>query len=76
MRDEQTNEFYVPKTSTVVLKGKQETLYVPLGFENNLTLDVLVDLGAFVSAVAQSDLKTIKEKAPNNILKINDPSNF
>ena len=76
VRDEQTNEVYLPLTSTVVLKRKQEMLYVPLDFENNLTVDALVDSGAFVSAIAQDDLETIKQKAPNNILKIDDPSNF
>ena len=35
-----------------------------------------MDSGAFVSAVAQNDLDTIKEKAPNNILKIDDHPNF
>ena len=74
--DEQTNELYLPLTSTVILKRKQEMLYVPLDFENNLTVDALVDSGAFVSAIAQDDLETIKQKAPNNILKIDDPPNF
>ena len=76
VRDEQTNEVYLPLTSTVVLKRKQEMLYVPLDFENNLTVDALADSGAFVSAIAQDDSDTIKEKAPNNILKIDDPPNF
>ena len=76
VRDEQTNEIYLPLTSTVVLKRKQEMLYVPLDFENNLTIVVVVDSGAFVSAIAQDHLETIKQKAPNNILKIDDPSNF
>ena len=76
VRDEQINQKYLPLTSTVVLKRKQEMLYVPLDFENNLTLDALVDSGAFVSAIAQDDLETIKQKAPNHILKIDDPPNF
>ena len=76
VRDEQTNELYLPITSTVILKRKQEMLYVPLDFENNHTVDALVDSGAFVSAIAQDDLETIKQKAPNNILKIDDPLNF
>ena len=76
VRGEQTNEIYLPLTSTVVLKRKQEMLYVPLDFENNLTVDALVDSGAFVSAIAQDDLETIKQKAPNIILKIDDPPNF
>ena len=76
VRDAQTNELYLPLTSTVVLKRKQKMLYVPLDFENNHTVDALVDSGAFVSAIAQDDLETIKQKAPNNILKIDDPPNF
>ena len=32
VRGEQTNEVYLPLTSTVVLKRKQEMLYVPLDF--------------------------------------------
>ena len=76
VRDEQTNELYLPLTSTVVLKPKQEMLYVPLDFENNHIVDALVDSGAFLSAIAQDDLETIKQKAPNNNLKIDDPPNF
>ena len=76
MRDEQTNEVYLPLTSTVVLKGKQEMLYVPLDFEKNLTVDAVFDSGAFVSSIAQDDLDSIKQKAPNNILEVNDPPNF
>ena len=76
VRDEQTNELYLPLTSTVVLKRKQEMLYVPLDFENNHTVNALVDSGAFVSAIAQDDLETIKQKAPHNILKIDEPPNF
>ena len=49
---------------------------MPLEFGNNLTVDAVVDSGAFVSAVAQDDLETIKHKAPNNILKIDDLPNF
>ena len=76
VRDEQTNEVYLPLTSTVILKRKQEMLYVPLDFENNLTVDALVDSEAFVTAIAQDDLAAIKQKAPKNILKIDDPPNF
>ena len=60
----------------MVLKRKQEMLHVPLDFENNLTVDALMDSKAFVSAIAQNDLKTIKEKAPNIFLKVDDPPNF
>ena len=53
VRDEQTNDVYIPLTSTVVLKRKQEMFYVPLDFEIILTVDALVDSGAFVSAIAR-----------------------
>ena len=76
VRGERTNEIYLPLTSTVVLKRKQEMLYVPLDFENNLTVDALVDSGAFVSAIVQDNLETIKQRAPNNILKNDAPPNF
>ena len=64
VRDEQTNEVYLPLTSTVVLKRKQEMLYVHLEFENNLKVDALVDSGSFVSAIAKDDLQSVKQKAP------------
>ena len=76
VRDEQTNEIYLPLTSTVVQKRKQEMLYVPLDFENNLTVDALLDSGAFVNAISQVVWETTKQKAPNNILKIDDPPSF
>ena len=76
MRDEQANEVYLPFTSILVLKRKQERLYVPLDFESNLTVDGLMDSGAFVSSIAQNDLDTIKQKAPNNVLEVDDPPNF
>ena len=76
MTDEQTNEFYIPLTSTVVLKRKQETLYAPPDFVNNLTVDILVDSEAYVSAFAQNDLDTKKTEAPQNTLKSDDPAKF
>ena len=76
VREEQTNDVYLPLTSTVVLKRKQEMLLVPLDFEKNLTADDLEESGAFVSAIAPKGLDTIKEKAPNKFLKIDYPPNF
>ena len=42
VRDDSTNELYMPLSSTNVLKRKKEMLYVPLDFENGLTIDALV----------------------------------
>ena len=76
LRDDMTNELYMPLSSTIVLKRKEEMLYVPLDFEKGLTIDALVDSGAYVSAIAQKELDRIKQQSPPNILKIDDPPNF
>ena len=76
VRDENTDELYMPLSSTIVLKRKKELLYVPLDFENGLTIDALVDSGAYVSAIAQKELDRIQQQAPSNIVKIDDPPNF
>ena len=70
VRDDITNELYMPLSSTIVLKRKKEMLYVPLDFENGSTIDALVDLGAYVSAIAQKELARTKQQAPSNIIKI------
>ena len=75
VRDDDTNEIYMPLSSTIVLKRKKEMLYVPLDFENGLTKDALVDTGDYVSAIAQKELHRIKIQSPSNILKIDDPPN-
>ena len=76
VRDDTTNELYMPLSSTIVLKRKKEMLYVPLDFENGLTIDALVDSGAYVSAIAQTELDRITQQAPANIFKIDDPPIF
>ena len=76
VRDDITNELYMPLSSTIVLKRKKKMLYVPPDFENGLTIDALVDSGAYVSAIAQKEMDRIKQQAPSNILKIDGPPNF
>ena len=76
VRDETTNEIYMPLSSTIVPKRKKEMLHVPLDFENVLRIDALVDPGAYVSATAQNEPDRIKQQSPSNILKIDDPPNF
>ena len=56
VRDDITNEPYMTLSSTIVLKREKEMLYVPLDFENGLTIDALVDSGAYVSAIVQKYL--------------------
>ena len=76
VRNDITNELYMPLSSTIVLKRKKEMLYVPLNFKNGLTIDALVDSGAYVSAIAQKKIDRIKQQSPSNILKADDPPNF
>ena len=75
VRDEITKELYIPLSSTIVQKRKKEMLYVPLDFEKGLTIDTLVDSGAYVCAVAQKELDRIKQQSPSNFLKTDDPPN-
>ena len=51
-------------------------LYGPLDFANGLTIDAFVDSGAYVSAIAQKERDRIKQQAPSNIIKIDEPPNF
>ena len=76
VRLEQSIELYLPLTSTVVLKRKKELLYVPLHFKNGLQIDSLLESRAYVSAIAQLELDSKKQQAPNNNLEIEDPPNF
>ena len=64
VRDDFTKELYLPLSSTIVLKRKKEMLYVPLEFKNGFTKDALVDSGAYVGAIAQSELDRINNKPP------------
>ena len=76
VRNDITNELYMPISSTIVLKRKKEKLYVPLDFKNGLTINALVDSRAYISAIAQKELDKIKQQAPSDILKIDEPPNF
>ena len=76
VRDDNTNELYMPLSYTIVLKRTKEMLYVSLDFKNGLTIEAFVDSGAYISAIAQKQLDRIKQQAPSNILKIDDPPNF
>ena len=76
VRDDITNELYIPLSSTIVLKRKREMLYIFLDFKNGLTIDTLVDSRAYVSAITQTELDRIKQQAPGDIFKMDDPLNF
>ena len=72
VKDEITNEIYMPLSSTIVLKRKEEMLYVPPDSGNSSTIDVLVDSRASVSEISLSELDRIKQQAPTSLFKIDD----
>ena len=76
LRDDITNQLYMPLSSTIVLKRKKEMLYVPPDFKNGLTINALVDSRAYVSATGQTELDRIKQQAPANVFKSDDPPNL
>ena len=76
VRDDFTNELYMPLSSTIVLTRKKEMLYVPLDFKKDLAIDTFVESEAYVSVKAQKKLDGIQQQAPSNILKIDEPPNF
>ena len=51
-------------------------LHVTLDFENGLKIDALVESGAYVSAIPQSELDQIKQQALANVFKIDDSPSF
>ena len=62
LTDDITNELYMQPSPIVVPERKKEMLNVTLDLENGLTIDALVDLGAYVSAVPQKELVILKNK--------------
>ena len=76
VRDDNTNELYMPLSSTIVLKRKKKIFYVPLDFEGGLTIDAFVVSVDYVSAITQKKLDRIKQQAPSRNVKIDDPPKF
>ena len=63
-------------SSTIDLKREKGMLYVPLDFEVSPTTDVFADSGAYIIATAQKDLDSIKQQAPVNNVKNDNPPSF
>ena len=64
---------YRPQSSR---NERKKMLNVPLNFENEATIETLVDSGAFVSAIAQNELDRNKQQALANIFKLDGPHTF
>ena len=65
---EKDGETYIPLHSTIVLKSRRRMLYLPLEF-GEITMDGLVDSGAFINAMSWSDYNTIKMNSDNCVIK-------
>ena len=73
--DPETSEKCKPIFSAIHLKKKRKMLFAPMDF-NNLSVDALVDSGALVNCLPESELQKIKSVSPDNILKEIDPPAF
>ena len=65
---ERDGDTYIPLHSTIVLKNRRRMLYLSLEF-GELTMDGLVDSGAFINAMSWSDYNAIKMKSENCVIK-------
>ena len=65
---EKDGDTYIPLHSTIVLKNRRRMLYLPLEL-GELTMDGLVDSGAFINAMSWSDYNAIKMNSDNCVIK-------
>ena len=65
---EKDGETYIPLHSTIVLKSRRRMLYLPLEF-GEITMDGLVDSGAFINAMSWSDYNVIKMNSDSCVIK-------
>ena len=65
---EKDGSAYIPLHSTIPLKKRRRMLYLLLDF-GKITMDVLVDSGAFINAMSWSDYNAIKMSSDNCIIK-------
>ena len=64
----QGEDHYLPLMSTINLKKRRRMLYLPLEF-GEITLDGLVDSGAYINAISWSDYTMIRNNTENCIIK-------
>ena len=74
-RDPVTNEQCIPIFSAVTLKKKKKMLFAPMDFRD-LTLDALIDSGALVNFISETDNNNIFQMSPKDIVKELEPPHF
>ena len=74
-RDPITKEECIPIFSAVSLKKKKKMLFAPMDFQD-FTLDALIDSGALVNCISETDYNTILQMSPKDIVKELEPPPF
>ena len=74
-RDPITKEECIPIFSAVSLKKKKKMLFAPMDFQD-LTLDALIDSGALVNCISETDYNKIIQMSPKDVVKELEPPPF
>ena len=74
-RDPVTNEQCIPIFSAVTLKKRKKMLFAPMDFQD-LTLDALIDSGALVNCISETDYNKISQMSPKDIVEELEPPPF
>ena len=74
-RDPITKEECIPIFSAVTLKKKKKMLFASMDFQD-LTLDALIDSGALVNCISETDYNKILQMSPKDIVKEMEPPPF
>ena len=73
--DNPTGEQDRPLFSAIALKQKRRMLFAPIYFQQ-FSIDALIDFGALVNCMPESELQKLKNMSPDNILQETDPPPF
>ena len=73
--DSPTGEQCLPLFSAIALKQKRRMLFTPMDFQH-FSIDALIDSGALVNCMPESEFQKLKNMSPNNILQEADPPPF
>ena len=66
---------YIPLSTNISLKCKKRMLYFPMNF-GELTIDGLIDTGAYSSAIPEMDLRKIRLLSPQSVIREGPAPNF
>ena len=71
-RDPGTNKQCIPIFSAVTLKKKKKMLFAPMDFQD-LTLDALIDSGALVNCISETDNKIFQMSSKDVVKEVEPP---